>query len=132
MKSGFNPERNDELEARLDELLTAYRGAFDEPEPKADFMPRLWARIEARRESQVVFAWRRWAQAFVGLAAVASLFMVLLQVMPGVPVQAAHGGYIDQLSEEAGPDQMLYRDMARAENGPKAPQPGEPDGANRR
>ena len=132
MSDGFNPERNENLEARLDELFRAYRSAFPEPGDPGDFMPRLWARIESRRESQVVFTFRRWTEAFVGLAAAASLFIMLLQVLPATGVQAAHGVYLDQLSEEAGPVHMLYQDMARAQKAPTLPPDFAPDGTRRR
>ena len=35
----------------LDELFRAYRDACPAPEPSPDFMPAMWARIEARETS---------------------------------------------------------------------------------
>jgi len=47
MKKG-NPK---ERESRLDELFLAYRDACPVPEASANFMPEIWARIEAREVS---------------------------------------------------------------------------------
>ncbi len=38
-------------EARLDDLFRAYRAACADPDASADFMPDMWARIEAREVS---------------------------------------------------------------------------------
>jgi hypothetical protein len=106
------------LETRLDGLFASYRDACPEPEPSPDFMPRLWARIEGRRQTQDVFAWRRWAQAFLSLAAVTCLLIVMLQVMPSSSSAYFHTTYIDQLSEEDGPEHMLLQDIASADTRP--------------
>ena len=110
--------REELLETRLDGLLAAYRDACPEPEPSPDFMPRLWARIEGRRQTQEVFAWRRWAQAFLSLAAVTCLLIVVLQVLPPSSSAYFHSTYIDQLSEDDGPEHMLLQDVASADTRP--------------
>jgi hypothetical protein len=38
-------------EARLDALFRAYRAACPDPDANANFMPDMWARIEAREDS---------------------------------------------------------------------------------
>ena len=108
----------DNLETRLDGLFAAYREACPDPEPSPDFMPRLWARIEGRRQSQEVFAWRRWAQAFLSLAAVTCLLIVVLQVLPSSTSAYFRSTYIDQLSEDDGPEHMLLQDVASADTRP--------------
>lgn len=69
---------NRHLEQDLDRLLAAYRDACEAPEPGADFMPRLWARIEATQ------SWterlRRWANGLAVAAAAASVLLVVYQV----------------------------------------------------
>jgi hypothetical protein len=110
--------REKSLETRLDGLFAAYRDACPEPEPSPDFMPRLWARIEGRRQTLEVFAWRRWTQAFLSLAAVASLLIVMLQVLPPSSSAYFHSTYIDQLSEDDGPEHMLLQDVASADTRP--------------
>src|SRR5258706_368782 len=47
---------------KLDALFGAYRAACGGPEPSANFMPNLWARIESRQS--VTFSFRRMANAF--------------------------------------------------------------------
>jgi len=82
MRDEFDRSREESLETRLDGLFAAYRDACPDPEPSPDFMPRLWARIEGRQQTMEAFAWRRWAQAFLSLAAVTCLLIVMLQVLP--------------------------------------------------
>jgi hypothetical protein len=115
MREDFDSREQSELNARLDEWFSAYRDACPQPEPSAGFMPRLWARIEGRQQLQAVVAWRRWAEAFLSLAAAASLFLVLLQVFPQSTPSYYHSTYLDQLSEEYGPDHMLLQDVALAD-----------------
>lgn len=127
MSDGSNRNRDvrsgdDNLEirlgVRLNQLFAAYRDACPDPEPSSDFMPRLWARIEGRRQTQEVFAWRRWAQAFLSLAAVACLLIVVLQVVPPSTSAYFRSTYIDQLSEDDGPEHMLLQDVASADTRP--------------
>lgn len=112
MKEQFDPRYQRELDARLDECFSAYRDACPQPEPSADFMPRLWARIENRQQVQTIVTWRRWAEAFLSLAAAASLLIVLLQVVPQSTPVYYHSTYLDQLSEEYGPEHMVFQDVA--------------------
>ena len=127
---------NNDVETRLDGLFAAYREACPDPEPSPDFMPRLWARIEGRRQSQEVFAWRRWAQAFMSLAAVTCLLIVVLQVLPSSTSAYFRSTYIDQLSEDDGPEHMLLQDVASADTRPPlqpaALQQASPEGNSRR
>jgi hypothetical protein len=81
-------------------------------------MPRLWARIESRQQTQAVFAWRRWAQAFLSLAAAACLLIAVLQVVPQSSPAYFHSNYIDQLSEDDGPENMLLQDVTTADARP--------------
>jgi hypothetical protein len=68
------PEGPDgKLEAELSRLFADYREALPDPEPSADFMPRLWRRIEARQSS--VRDLRRLAQGFVTAAALLSVLI---------------------------------------------------------
>jgi hypothetical protein len=118
MRDEFDRSREESLETRLDGLFAAYRDACPDPEPSPDFMPRLWARIEGRQQTMEAFAWRRWAQAFLSLAAVTCLLIVMLQVLPPSTSAYFHSTYIDQLSEEDGPEQMLLQDVASADTRP--------------
>jgi hypothetical protein len=44
-------------EEQLDRLMSEYREAIEVPEPTAEFMPRLWAKIEARRPFPAMWSW---------------------------------------------------------------------------
>ena len=123
MRGGFDrnrevPADQEALNGRLDALFAAYREACPDPEASPDFMPRLWARIESRQQLQAVFAWRRWAQAFLSLAAAACLLIVVLQVLPQSTPAYFHSSYIDQLSEDDGPEHMVLQEVATADTKP--------------
>ena len=87
-----------DADARLDALLTAYRDACPTPDSSANFMPALWARIDAanveRRRSANIFGQ---TARFLVTAAVAAtvLFGIMLSiekqsgnVTPGVYMEA--------------------------------------------
>jgi hypothetical protein len=63
-------------ESRLDELFQAYREASPIPEASANFMPALWARIEAREVSRNWFG--RFAKGLVTAALAASIILGLM------------------------------------------------------
>jgi hypothetical protein len=69
-ESGIEPE------VQLDNLFRAYRAAFPDPEPSVNFMPEMWAKIEAREASSNVFG--KMAKALVTAALGASVVMALL------------------------------------------------------
>ncbi len=56
---------------QLDRLFRAYRDACPTPEPSVNFMPQLWARIEARQNFG--FSFRRMANALVTAAVAATI-----------------------------------------------------------
>lgn len=71
-----NPE---EKERRLDELFREYAMACPDPDPSVNFMPKVWAGIEAREASRNVFG--RMAKALVTAALAASAILALLVSM---------------------------------------------------
>jgi hypothetical protein len=94
----------DEREARerqLDELFRTYAEACPDPEPGVNFMPRVWAGIEAREASRNVFG--RMARALVTAALAASAILALLVSMnsdrgfSGTFVQALTADHVSQL-----------------------------------
>lgn len=124
MRGGFDRNKDvrsgeDNLEARLggklDSWFASYRDACPEPEPSPDFTPRLWKRIESRRQTQAIFAWRRWAQAFLSLAAAACLLILVIEVLPSSTSAYFLSTYVEQLSEDDGPEHVLMQDVASAE-----------------
>jgi hypothetical protein len=82
-------------EARLDRLFRAYRDACPDPEPGANFMPELWARIEAREKSTSLFG--RMAKALVTAALAASVILGLLMSTVSQPGGNYNGTYIEAL-----------------------------------
>ena len=63
-------------EADLDRLFHAYRQSSPDPEPGNNFMPELWAKIEARENSTNWFS--RIAKGLVTAAVTASVILGLL------------------------------------------------------
>jgi len=70
----MEPENSNEL--RLDRMFRAYRDACPIPEASANFMPALWARIEARQVSTNWFG--RVAKTLVTAALAASAILGLM------------------------------------------------------
>lgn len=66
-----------EAEARLDAVFHAYRLACPEPEASADFMPRLWEKIESRRSANI---FSRTARFLVTAALAASAILSVLLI----------------------------------------------------
>ncbi len=66
-----------EKERRLDELFRAYREACPDVDAGANFMPGLWAKIEARQVSTNWFGRAAKALVMVGLAASVILGMLV-------------------------------------------------------
>ncbi len=91
-------------EPELDRLFSEYRDACEAPEARADFMPRLWERIDARRgwSGQV---WR-WANGMALVAAVASLFFVMLQMVPRANSEFYGTTYLETLADQHDDDDL--------------------------
>jgi hypothetical protein len=99
-------------EERLAELFRMYREACPDPEPGADFMPGLWARIEGRRRSALTL--RRWTGAFLAAAMALSLVMTvhsLRQADPGLHPFS----YVEVLGADEPFETFAYEDIAHLE-----------------
>lgn len=68
-----NPGGRDAL---LDEMFSAYRAACPNPDASADFMPEMWARIEARENSVKWIG--RMARALIAAAVAASVILGII------------------------------------------------------
>jgi len=95
-ESGSEPGA--ENDNRLDQLFHAYREACPDPEPSVNFMPEMWARIEAREVSSTVFG--RFAKALVTLALGASVVMALMSASYTQPGPSYDGSYIQALAAD--------------------------------
>ena len=94
-----------EDEARLDRLWEAYRKAAPDPEVSPNFMPELWARIEAARPVSWVEPLTRWAWRLVPVAAGLTLAMSLYIWNP-ISSGAALPGYVEVLAADLMEDQQ--------------------------
>jgi hypothetical protein len=83
--------------AELDLLLRAYRETLPDPEPSANFMPELWAKIEARQVSTNLFG--RMAKALVTAAIAVTILMGLMVSTVGRQTDF-NGTYIEALSAD--------------------------------
>jgi hypothetical protein len=87
--------RNDTRD--LNDLFSAYRDACAAPDASVNFMPRLWEGIEKRRRWAEPL-WR-WANGLAAAAVAASLFFVLLQLVPANSSLASTRSYVELLAE---------------------------------
>ncbi len=76
MEPGNSNRDSNGDEARLDRLFRAYREAWPSLEPGANFMPDMWARIEARENSTNWFG--RVAKTLVTAALAASVILGMM------------------------------------------------------
>ena len=83
-------------EERLDALLTAFKGACPDRDPSTNFMPELWARIEARRT--YTFSFRRMANALATAAVALSIALGVYMAIPRTPAINSQS-YIEALAE---------------------------------
>lgn len=95
---GTHGYENNENDAPLDDLFRAYREACPDPEPSVNFMPEMWAKIEAREASSTVFS--RFAKALVTAALGASVVMGLLSASYNQPAPVYEGTYIQALAAD--------------------------------
>lgn len=82
-------------ERRLDELFLAYRQACPDPEATPNFMPQLWARIEAREVSTNWFG--RVAKALVTAALAASVILGMMISSANKPNAFFNATFVDAL-----------------------------------
>lgn len=98
-------ESENRMNQEFDRLLAAYREACVEPDVPADFMPKLWNRIESGQH------WTRqiwkWSNGLVAAAAAASLFFVMLQMLPKRPAVVYSATYLEALADAHDNAQML-------------------------
>lgn len=108
-----------ELDRHLNELFLKYRAACPEPDASADFMPRLWARIENRSSFPLVF--QRLARTLVAASAAACLLLAALNLAPLPAWSSAHtkyATYTDALSAETTLERTYASGAVRPESFP--------------
>jgi len=83
---------------RLDSLWKAYRAACPDREPSANFMPALWRRIDARRNS--AFSIERMMRAFVTAAAAVTIAIGVYVSLPRPHASSTAGlSYLEALAD---------------------------------
>jgi hypothetical protein len=97
----MNSMRGDDNQ-KLDALFGAYRAACSGPEPSANFMPALWARIESRQS--FTFSFRRMANAFATAAVALSLALGVYMAIPSSNASLYNETYVEVLADANTPD----------------------------
>jgi hypothetical protein len=102
-------ENSGERDVRLDELFRAYRGACPEPEASANFMPGIWAGIEAREVSTNWFG--SVAKALVTAALAASVILGMIMSSMNPPSAFLNATFVDALrTDQANTLEPLHLD----------------------
>lgn len=107
-----------EDDSRLDGLFEAYRDACPEVEPRAQFMPELWQKIEARRSFWFVF--QRDARAMVTASAALCLLLLALNFI-GINASNSHifaTTYTDALMADHTAEVTDYTEAIHVNPGP--------------
>src|SRR5262245_36278777 len=93
----------DRMNDKLDALWAEYREACPDPEPSANFMPRLWERIEARRVATASL-FLRWTEVCI-MATLALTLMIGSFLIPRYQRAPVYGStYVDVLAAEHSAD----------------------------
>jgi len=82
---------------KLDAVFRAYRYACPDPDASVNFMPALWARIEARQT--FLFSFRRMANAFVTAAVALSIALGVYLSIPRSTPGIGSETYIEALAD---------------------------------
>src|SRR4051794_36500731 len=82
----------------LNALFRAYHDACPTPDASVNFMPALWAKIEARQSSTHLFS--RMARALVGAALAATVILGMLSSTGGPGPSAIDGTYMEALTAD--------------------------------
>jgi hypothetical protein len=98
-------------DAVLDELFQKYRAACPEVEPSADFMPKIWEKIESRRSFWFAFQ----GLARTAMTASTALCLVLL-ILNFIAVPQSHLAptYADALAADHTTEQTYYVEAIRS------------------
>jgi hypothetical protein len=100
-------------EEKLDALFGAYRAACGDPEASANFMPNLWARIDARQN--FTFSFRRMANAFATATVALSLVLGIYMAVPRSNQTVTAQSYVEALAEASTPDAQNFVDPVTLE-----------------
>ena len=85
-------------DARLDAWFSAYREAFPDLDARANFMPQVWAKIEAREVSSTLFG--RMARALVTVALAATVILGIMVSSATQSNSGYSGTYLEALTAD--------------------------------
>jgi hypothetical protein len=88
-------ESSSERDTYLDDMFRAYRDACPDPDPSPNFMPAIWARIEAREGSRNWFG--HVAKALVTAALAASVILGMMISGSNQPNSFFDATFVDAL-----------------------------------
>ena len=103
---------NEEREARLCVLFSAYREACPDPDPSPAFMPGLWERIEARQS--YTYSFKRLAQAIITAALAASVLMGVYLTRPDGGLLTDSHTYLELLAADQNHDSLADTEIVQA------------------
>lgn len=106
---------------RLEPLFAAYRQACPEIEPRANFMPELWQKIEARRSFWFLFV--RDARTCITASAALCLLLLVLNFMGVANTHLAVSTYADALMADHTAEKTYYTEAIPV---PASPEAGTP------
>jgi len=105
---------NGRLEAELSQLFAQYREILPDPEPRPEFLPELWRRIETRKASTRDL--RRLTQGFVTAAAVVALLIGIFLSLPQGRVSAFYSNtYLELLAADQAQEDPDEVEIVQAE-----------------
>ncbi len=101
------------MNSQFDRLWAEYRAAVPDVDASADFMPRLWQRIDARRTERLSLFRRMTQVCVLGTLALALMISVILPEVQHE--QSLNGNYVDVVAAEDSVDYatLLALDVAR-------------------
>ena len=104
MRDSFSEDQ----QQQLDQVFSRYRSAFPDPEPSANFMPELWARIDSRHTFSFVFG--RLSRTFASVSAALCLLLAVMNLMAG---PQNFGSYTDALLADSSAERTYYTEAIR-------------------
>jgi len=99
-------------ESQLDSLFASYRAACPEVEPSANFMPELWAKIEARHSFWSVF--QKLAKGMTAASAALCLLLLVLNIVFTPQPHLGTPSYTEALMADHTAEKVDYTEAIRS------------------
>lgn len=92
----------EQFPAEVHRLLTEYRSVLPEADASAEFMPKLWEKIDGHQK--VTYSFRRLASGFVTAAAAICLLMTAVTISPSPVTPLKAHTYVEMLTDDTADD----------------------------